>query len=123
MSGTYDERLKKVEENSKKLSPLPKELKWFSTFNFLKSSVIKKIEDEWGNIPKEDKENLSTFTENDHFGYNERLVNVLMHYAYLEGAKDAGNTERNKAKSIRLAFDKIVDALDEIDYLPEMLED
>ena len=118
MEDWYSEMVKRQEVLASTLTPLPKDLKFFSQFNDLKAAVIHKIETDKNIIPKNDLEGLETFKENDIFGFKERLVNVLMHYAYIAGQNSIKDDFTKRTKEMDNSLKKIADILDDLGYNP-----
>ena len=118
----WEERKSAYIAKAKTLADVPKDLKYFSKFNTLKMAVMEKVEADIksGKINKEDSEELFTIRDkNDKFGFTERYLNVMMEYAYQEAIKKMSDDYTKRAKEMNDAFNKIVDALDEVDMLPE----
>ena len=118
----WEERKSAYIAKAKTLADVPKDLKYFSKFNTLKMAVMEKVEADIksGKINKEDSEELFTIRDkNDKFGFTERYLNVMMEYAYQEAIKKMSDNYTKRAKEMNDAFNKIVDALDEVDMLPE----
>jgi uncharacterized protein YutD len=73
-----------------------------------------------GKINKEDASELHTIRDaNDVFGFTERYVNVLMEYAYREAMDYMQKDYIARTKEMNDAFNKIVDALDDVGMIPE----
>lgn len=119
----WDTRRKHITEVSNKLSPIPKELKWFSKFNILKMAVLEKIETATvtNQISTDDLENLelkkTKTVGEDPYIFTERLVNLMMHYAYEQGKLDVAEKHAHDTKIMRDTLDKIKDALDDADWI------
>jgi hypothetical protein len=66
---------------------------------------------------------IQTFRSGEKFGFTEHYVNLLMHYAYEAGKKNA--TERltrnfeERIQQSKNAIDSIISVLDDNDLLPE----
>ena len=119
---SYEERKSAYIAKAKTLADVPKDLKYFSKFNTLKMAVMEKVEADIksGKINKEDSEGLFTIRDkNDKFGFTEGYLNVMMEYAYQEAIKKMSDNYTKRAKEMNDAFNKIVDALDEVDMIPE----
>jgi hypothetical protein len=119
---SYEERKSAYIAKAKTLADVPKDLKYFSKFNTLKMAVMEKVEADIksGKINKEDSEGLFTIRDkNDKFGFTEGYLNVMMEYAYQEAIENMSNNYTKRAKEMNDAFNKIVDALDEVDMIPE----
>lgn len=90
----YDDRKKAWMDLEKTLSPLPKDLAYLSGFNTLKMAVLERIDNDKsaGKISKDDLKNLelkkNKVVGEDPYIFSERLVNVMMHYAYEMGKKE-----------------------------------
>ena len=118
----WEERKAAYTAKAKTLSDVPKDLKYMSKFNTLKMAVMEKVEADIksGKINSEDSEELFTIRDkNDKFGFTERYLNVMMHYAYNEGVIETANDFKRQTAAMNAAFEKIVDALDDIDMIPE----
>ena len=118
----WEERKAAYTAKAKTLADVPKDLKYFSTFNTLKMAAMEKIEADIksGKINKEDASELHTIRDaNDVFGFTERYVNVLMEYAYQEGVINTAKDFARQTKEMNAAFTKIVDALDDVGMIPE----
>jgi uncharacterized protein YutD len=118
----WEERKAAYKAKAKTLNDVPKDLKYFSKFNTLKMAAMEKVEADIksGKINKEDASELHTIRDaNGVFGFRERYVNVLMEYAYREGVINASEGFARRTKEMNAAFNKIVDALDDVDMIPE----
>jgi len=118
----WEERKAAYTAKAKTLADVPKDLKYFSKFNTLKMAVMQKVEDDIksGKINKEDASELHTIRDaKDTFGFTERYVNVLMEYAYQESVINTAKDFARQTKEMNEAFKKIVDALDDVDMIPE----
>jgi len=118
----WEERKAAYTAKAKTLADVPKDLKYFSKFNTLKMAVMQKVEDDIksGKINKEDASELHNIRDaKDTFGFTERYVNVLMEYAYQEGVINTAKDFARQTKEMNEAFKKIVDALDDVDMIPE----
>ena len=118
----WEARKKAYTDKANSLPPVPKDLKFFSKFNVLKMGVMEKVEADIksGKINKEDAEELFTIRDkNDKFGFTERYLNVMMHYAFEEGKHSVIQDYARNTKAMNAAYDKIVEALDGIGYIPE----
>lgn len=116
----YEERKSAYERLAKTLSPVPKDLKYLSRFNTLKMAIMEKVEKEIksGVINSEDAEQLFTIRDSrDNFGFTERYLNLMMHYAFLEGAESVKTRFNQETESMKIALDKIKDALDDADWI------
>jgi uncharacterized protein YutD len=118
----WEERKAAYMAKAKTLAPVPKDLAYLSMFNTLKMAIMEKVETDIksGKINKTDAEQLHTIRDaNDVFGFTERYLNVMMWYAYHEGANSVALDFANRTKEMNAAFNKIVDALDSVDMIPE----
>lgn len=118
----WEERKAAYAAKAKTLADVPKDLAYFSKFNTLKMAVMEKVEADInsGKINKEDASELHTIRDaNDTFGFTERYVNVLMEYAYREAMDYMQKDYIARTKEMNEAFNKIVDALDEVGMIPE----
>lgn len=117
----YDKTREKNMEDAKKLPRSPEEIG--QHILWLKMAVIDRIEKIENRVNNE----ICTFRTgkiddpNSKFGFTERYVNLLMHYAYEEGHKRAtsdltANYHRSTT-SMKNALDKIKDALDDADWI------
>ncbi len=116
----YEERKSAYEAKAKTLSPVPKDLKYLSGFNTLKMAIMEKVEKEIksGVINPEDAEQLFTIRDSKGtFGFTERYLNLMMHYAFLEGAESVKNRFNKDTETMKIALDKIKDALDCADWI------
>jgi hypothetical protein len=119
---TYEERKAAYTAKAQSLTAVPKDLKYFSKFNILKMAVMEKVEADIksGKIDSADAEGLHTIRDaKDIFGFTERYLNVMMHYAFEEGKHSVIQEYAKKSKAMNEAFNKIVEALDEVDMIPE----
>lgn len=118
----WEERKAAYTAKAKTLADVPKDLKYFSKFNILKMAAMEKIEADIksGKINKEDAEELHTIRDaKGTFGFTERYVNVLMEYAYREAMDYMQKDYIARTKEMNEAFNKIVDALDDVGMVPE----
>lgn len=118
----WEERKAAYTAKAKTLTEVPKDLKYFSKFHTLKMAVMEKVENDIksGKINEEDASELRTIRDNkDTFGFTERYLNVMMHYAFEEGKHSVFQDYARNTKAMNVAFDKIVEALDGIGYIPE----
>lgn len=116
----WEERKAEYTAKAKTLTDVPKNLKYFSKFNTLKMAAMEKIEADIksGKINVEDASELHTIRDaKDIFGFTERYVNVLMEYAYREAINGMNIKYAERAKAMRNAFDKIKDALDDVNWI------
>ena len=119
---TWEERKAEYTAKAQMLTAVPKDLKYFSKFNTLKMAVMEKVEADIksGKIDKVDAEGLHTIRDaKDTFGFTERYLNVMMHYAFEEGRHSVIQDYARKSKAMNEAYSKIVEALDSIDMIPE----
>ncbi len=118
---TWEERKAEYTAKAKTLADVPKDLKYFSKFNTLKMAVMEKVEADIksGKINKYDAEELFTIRDqNDKFGFTERYLNVMMEYAYREAMDYMQKDYIARTKKMNEAFNKIVEALDEVGMIP-----
>jgi hypothetical protein len=118
----WEERKAAYTAKAKTLADVPKDLKYFSKFNTLKMAAMEKVEADIksGKINKEDASELHTIRDaKDTFGFTERYVNVLMEYAYREAMDYMQKDYIARTKEMNAAFNKIVDALDDVGMIPE----
>lgn len=116
----WEERKAAYTAKAKTLPDVPKDLKYLSKFNTLKMAVMEKVEADIksGKINSEDAEDLFTIRDkNDKFGFTERYLNVMMHYAFLEGAESVKAQHAKDTANMRTALDRIKDALDNADWI------
>ena len=119
---TWEERKAEYTAKAQGLTAVPKDLKYFSKFNTLKMAVMKKVEDdiESGKINEVDAEGLHTIKDvKGTFGFTERYLNIMMHYAFEEGKHSVIQDYARKSKAMNEAYGKIVEALDNVDMIPE----
>lgn len=119
---TWEERKAAYTAKAKTLAPVPKDLKYFSKFNTLKMAVMEKVDEDIksGKINAEDASELHTIRDaNGTFGFTERYLNVMMEYAYLEAIKTLSGEYDKKSRAMNEAFTKIVEALDDVNMIPE----
>ena len=119
---TYEERRAAYTAKAESLTAVPKDLKYFSKFNNLKMAVMEKVEKDIksGKINSEDAEQLFTIKDkNDVFGFTERYLNVMMHYAFEEGKHSVFQDYIRRTKAMNEAYEKIVDIMDGLDMIPE----
>ena len=117
----WDERKATYTLKAATLTAVPKDLKYFSKFNTLKMAVMEKVEADIksGKINKEDSEELYTIKDsNDKFGFTERYLNVMMHYAYQEAVINTAKDFAQQTKQMNDAYEKIVDIMDGLNMLP-----
>ena len=118
----WEERKAAYTAKAKTLVDVPKDLKYFSKFNTLKMAAMEKIEADIksGKINAEDAEGLHTIRDaKDTFGFTERYVNVLMEYAYREAMDYMQKDYIARTKEMNEAFNKIIEALDDVGMVPE----
>ena len=103
-------------EDAKKLPQSPKEVG--QHILWLKMAVIDRVE-KIENL-KDDK--IQTFRSGEKFGFTENYVNLLMHYAYEAGKKNATDSLTRHftetTKDMKTAMDSIIKALDDNGLLP-----
>jgi len=118
----WEERKAAYKAKAKTLADVPKDLKYFSKFNTLKMAAMEKVEADIksGKINKEDASELYTIRDaKNTFGFTERYVNVMMEYAYQEAIKNMSSEYAFRTTKMNEAFNKIVDALDDVGMIPE----
>jgi hypothetical protein len=118
----WEERKAAYTAKAKTLADVPKDLAYFSKFNTLKMAAMEKIEADIksGKINAEDAIELHTIRDaKGTFGFTERYVNVLMEYAYCEAMDYMQKDYVARTKEMNEAFNKIVEALDEVGMVPE----
>lgn len=119
---TWEERKAAYTAKAKTLADVPKDLKYFSKFNTLKMAAMEKVEADIksGKINAEDASELHTIRDvNNTFGFTERYLNVMMEYAYLEAMDYMQKDYIARTKEMNDAFNKIVNALDDVGMIPE----
>jgi hypothetical protein len=103
-------------EDAKKLTPSPKEVG--QHILWLKMAVIDRVE----KIENLTDDKICTFRQGEKFGFTEPYVNLLMHYAYEAGKKQAtDNLTRHfevTTRDMKTAMDSIIKALDDNGLLP-----
>jgi len=112
MSEFWEMYKKRVAEGADRLSKPPKDVE--QNILWLKAYVTERM----------GKEDIKLYVGNSgandgSFGFNEKFVNYLMHYAFEAGEKNREYSFNNATKSMKDALDKIKDALDDagwIDY-------
>jgi hypothetical protein len=113
----YDKMRERNMEDAKKLPATPKEIG--QHILWLKMAVIDRVE----KIEKITGKEINTFRSGEKFGFTEHYVNLLMHYAYEAGKKNATESlTRNFEESTRdmkRTLNSIVAALDDNGLLPE----
>jgi len=113
----YDIMRERNMEDAKKLPVSPKEIG--QHILWLKMAVIDRVE-KIENL-KDDK--IQTFRSGEKFGFTEHYVNLLMHYAYEAGKKNATDSLTRHftetTKDMKNAMDSIIKALDDNGLLPE----
>ena len=120
----YEKLRERNMEDAKALPPSPKEIG--QHLLWLKMAVVDRVE-KIENL-KDDKiytmRKSITSDGNSQFGFSEHYVNLLMHYAYEAGSKNATDSlTRNFEQTTRRyksAMDGIIRALDEQDMLPTL---
>ena len=124
---TYRERVK---EEALKLDKMPKEVG--QNILWLKSIVIERVE----NIDKGLNDTINTFRVLDgkkvsltqamnaekegksyNFGFTEKYVNILMHYAYEVGRKSREDDFKNATARMNKALEDITSIVDEAGYI------
>jgi len=103
-------------EDAEKLPTSPKEVG--QHILWLKMAVIDRVE----KIEKITDEKLCTFRSGEKFGFTEPYVNLLMHYAYEAGKKNATDSLTRHfevtTRDMKTAMDSIIKALDDNGLLP-----
>lgn len=118
----WEERKAAYTAKAKTLADVPKDLAYFSKFNTLKMAAMEKIEADIksGKINAEDASELHTIRDaKGTFSFTERYVNVLMEYAYREAMDYMQKDYIARTKEMNEAFNKIVEALEDVDMIPE----
>lgn len=118
----WEERKAAYTAKAQMLTAVPKDLKYFSKFNTLKMAVMEKVETDIksGKIDKEDASELRTIRDAaDTFGFTERYLTVMMHYAFEEGKHSVFQDYARRTKAMNEAYEKIVDIMDDLDMIPE----
>lgn len=117
----YDIYRERTIEMAKKLPALPKETS--QTILWLKSAIIEKVE----KIDNVTDPAICTFRKNEKnpenrmFGFSEGYVNLLMEMAYNEGrnraTKELTESHERSNSKMKVALDKIKDALEDADWI------
>ena len=118
----WEERKAAYTAKAETLTEVPKDLKYFSKFNTLKMAVIEKVETDIksGKIDLEDASELRTIRDAANtFGFTERYLTVMMHYAFEEGKHSVFQDYAKRTKVMNDAYEKIVDIMDGLDMIPE----
>ena len=121
-------------KTAEELGPAPKDLKYFTKFNNLKTSVLQLITKRikqtkenpmsisYSDRIEESKEVISKLElvqVNDNlYAFPELLVNVMMEYAYRQGKEDGKEESSKNLNNLKAAMDKIYDALEDADWIP-----
>jgi hypothetical protein len=112
----YDKMRERNMEDAKKLPTSPKEIG--QHILWLKMAVIDRVE----KIENLTDDKIQTFRSGEKFGFSEHYVNLLMHYAYEAGKKQAtDNLTRHfevTTRDMKTAMDSIIKALDDNGLLP-----
>jgi len=113
----YDKMRERNMEDAKKLESTPKDIG--QHILWLKMAVIDRVE----KIENLTDDKIQTFRSGEKFGFTEQYVNLLMHYSYEAGKKNA--TERltrnfeERIQQSKNAIDSIISVLDDNDLLPD----
>jgi hypothetical protein len=103
-------------EDAKKLAPTPKDVG--QHILWLKMAVIDRVE----KIENLKSDEIQTFRSGEKFGFTEQYVNLLMHYAYEAGKKNATDSltrsYETSTRDMKTAMDAIIKALDDNGLLP-----
>lgn len=117
----YDKMRERNMEDAKALPPSPQSVD--QHILYLKMAVMDRLEKIENRAGKEIYTfRKGKFEDPDHkFGFSEHYVNLLMHYAYEAGKKNAEDrltqSYQNSVKSMTKALDEIKDALDGADWI------
>ena len=120
----YEKLRERNMEDAKALPPSPKEIG--QHLLWLKMAVVDRVEKIENLVGSEIYTMRKSITSdgNSQFGFSEHYVNLLMHYAYEAGSKNATDSlTRNFEQTTRRyksAMDGIIRALDEQDMLPTL---
>lgn len=113
----YDKMRERNMEDAKKLSPTPKDVD--QHILWLKMAVVDRVE----KIENLTNDKICTFRQGEKFGFTEEYVNLLMHYAYEAGKKNATESLtrsfESATKGMKNVIDAMVKALDDNDLLPD----
>lgn len=109
MSEFWEKYKKRVSEGAEKLSKPPKDVD--QHILWLKSFVSERME-------KEDLvKYVGDFNKESTFGFTEKYVNYLMHYAYEAGEKAREDSFNRSTEDMRKALDQVKDALDNVGWI------
>jgi len=112
----YDIMRERNMEDAKKLAPTPKDVG--QHILWLKMAVIDRVE----KIENLKSDEIQTFRSGEKFGFTEQYVNLLMHYAYEAGKKNATDSltrsYETSTRDMKTAMDAIIKALDDNGLLP-----
>jgi hypothetical protein len=108
MSEFWDFYKKRVEEGAVKLSPRPNEVD--QNILWLKAYVQEKFSNEGYHRHVGE-------AGTDSFGFTEKYVNYLMHYAYEAGMKARDHQFKESTNKMHTALDKIYDVLEEVGWV------
>jgi hypothetical protein len=108
----YEIYRERVEENAKSYPPPPTDVD--QVIVWIKASASHKIENSelYGN-----ENGVFTFKSGEKFGFSEKYVNLLMHYAYIRGKAVRDEDYKRATKDMAAALDKIKDSLDDIGWI------
>jgi hypothetical protein len=117
----YDKLRERNMEDAKNLYPSPKEID--QHILYLKMAVIDRVEKIENLIDDKTYTFRKKENDNDKFGFSEHYVNLLMHYAYEAGKKNATDNLTHsftqQTNQMKHAIDAIVNALESNDLLPD----
>lgn len=107
----YRER---VEENAKSYPPPPTDVE--QNILWIKANASHKIENSelYGN-----ENGIFTFKSGEKFGFSEKYVNLLMHYAYMKGNTEREEYYEKSIKNLDRALEDIKDILSGVGYINE----
>jgi hypothetical protein len=107
----YRER---VEDSAKSYPPPPTDVE--QNILWIKASASHKIENSeiYGN-----ENGVFTFKSGEKFGFSEKYVNLLMHYAYMKGKGEREEDYEKSIKNLDRALEDIRDILSGVGYINE----
>jgi len=112
---TYDDYRKRVSEMADKLPSPKKDID--QTLLWLKASVTERLQRDIETLDV-DGELYVGEAGKDSFGFKEKTVNQLLHYAFEAGKKESDEKNKSVIKDMKVSIEEVISAVSEYIDMP-----